>query len=413
MTELDLMRMTLVVGVAIAGLIYQRTRIVSGGMMTGAYLALLISSGGWQDIVGWFIITIAAFGLIRLATHLFALPKAWVLTISIVSSASIHAIAVLISGGKGGQDVFYLGAFELVLAGGMYLTPGLTAYDLHRQGWIRTFGVLATITGITFMVTSVVAAIGSVAGPALPLTTPASGVYTDLSFPIVMLVCILTAEAMRLSFGWGSAGIIGGVFFVELLSLPSFIALLALTAVTVVLTHILQRFFVLTPRQWFQFTFLFGAMVAWLGLSIGSALGIPEFAYPATYALEPLLAVGLISTDVSRYGTVKTLAGSTIVIAAVFATNVFVMQGGEDAVRFLALEGLILLVFYIIAAVKTGRAWDHARIVGESHPILPGTELMPTFSDSARGKRRKAARLRQIQRQERRDVLADITHSSK
>ena len=399
MTELDLMRMTLVVGVAVAGLFYQRTRIVSGGMMTGAYLALLISAGSYGDIIGWAVITLASFAFIRLATHLLALPKAWIITIAIVSSASIHTTAVLLSGGKGGHEAVFLGAFEVVLAGGMYLTPGLTAYDLMRQGWLRTLGALVVITGITLAITLSVAWIGSLAGPTLPLTTPVSLVYTDLSFPIVMLVCILTAEAMRLAFGWGSGGIIGAVFFVELLNLSSFFVIIFLTAFTVIITNWLQRYFILTPRQWFQFTFILGALVAWIGLSIGTALGVPEVASPASYALEPLLAVGLISTDVSRYGTLKTILGKIVVLTAVIATNLFIMQGGEDAIRFLALEGFILLIFYIVAAVKTARAWDHARLVGEAYPILPGSENMPTYSDSARGRRRKAARLRQQDRQ--------------
>lgn len=391
--------MTLIVGVSIAGLIYQRTRIVSGGMMTGAYLALLISAGSWNDVIGWAVITVITLGIVVLATNLLALPKAWILTIAIVTSAALHATTVIISGGKGGNEAVFLGAFEVVLAGGMYLTPGLTAYDLLRQGWLRTMGVLIVITGLTLATTLGIASIGSLAGPTLPLTTPASAVYTDLSFPVVMLVCIVAAEAMRLAFGWGSGGIIGAVFFIELLSLSSFVVIIVLTAITVIITRWMQRLFILTPRQWFQFTFLLGAMVAWIGLSIGSALGIPEVAQPAAYALEPLLAVGLISTDVSRYGTLKTIYGKLIVLAAVFATNMFMLQGGETAVRFLALEAFILLVFYIVAGIKVGRGWDHARLVGESNPILPGTVDMPTFSDSERGRRRKAARIRQLERQ--------------
>lgn len=403
MTELDLMRMTLIVGVAIAGLIYQRTRIVSGGMMTGAYLALLISAGSFGDVIGWAVLTVVSFGAIRLLSYLLALPKVWLLTTAIIVSAAVHATAVIISGGKGGSDHVFLGAFEVVLAGGMYLTPGLTAYDLMRQGWLRTVAALVAITGLTFAVTMAVASIGALNAPTLPLTAPVSLVYTDLSFPIVMLVCIIAAEAMRLSFGWGSGGIIGAVFFVELLSWSSFVVIIVLTAITVVITNLMKRFFALTPRQWFQFTFILGAMVAWIGLTVGTSLGIAEVAQPAAYALEPLLAVGLISTDVARYGTLKTIYGKALVLVAVFATNVFVIQGGVDAVRFLAIEGIILVVFYIIGGFKAARGWDHARHVGEMNPILPGTENMPTFSDSERGRKRKAARLRQLERQKKLD----------
>jgi hypothetical protein len=140
MLELDLMRMTLIVGVVLAAIIYQRTRLLSGGLMTGAYLALLISKGDSGDLLGWAIITVITFAIIKLITHLLAFPKAWVLTFAIVTSAALHAVAVLLSGGKGNNDSLWLGGLEVVLAGGMYLTPGLTAYDLARQGWIKTMG---------------------------------------------------------------------------------------------------------------------------------------------------------------------------------------------------------------------------------------------------------------------------------
>ena len=41
---------------------------------------------------------------------------------------------------------------------------------------------------------------------------PHSAVFTDMSFPIVMLMCVLASEAMRLGLGWGSGGIIGSIF---------------------------------------------------------------------------------------------------------------------------------------------------------------------------------------------------------
>lgn len=219
MNELDLMRMTFIVGIVIAALIYQRTRLVSGGLMTGAYLALLISSGGIADVIGWAILAVVSLLVVKTVSYLVALPKAWLLMIAIVTSAVLHGAFVLLSGGKGGSEPVFLGAWEVVIAGGMYLTPGLTAYDIARQGWLRTGGVLVFITGVTLAITLSVAAIGNLGGPQMPLTNPVSLVYTDISYPIVMMVCIATAEAVRLAFGWGSGGIIGAVFFIELLSL--------------------------------------------------------------------------------------------------------------------------------------------------------------------------------------------------
>lgn len=408
MFEIDLMRMTLIVGVVIAAIIYQRTRLLSGGLMTGAYLALLISKGGAGDVLGWAILTILSFAVIKLVSHFWAMPKAWLLTIAIVTSALFHAISVFVSGGKGGQDpIVFLGALQVVISGGMYLTPGLTAYDLARQGWLRTIGTLVVVTGTTLIVTLAVAGIGNISGPQLPLTTPISVVYTDMSFPVVMLVCIAIAEVMRLSFGWGSGGIIGAVFFVELLvaSIWSFFVIIALVIITVLITKVAQRVLVMTPRQSFQFTFILGSLVAWIGLSVGTALNIEIAAQPNLYALEPLLAVGLIATDVSRFGTKKTVLGKVVVLLAVFLTNAAFIAGGVVAWSFIGFEAVLIIAFYMIGFIRVSRGWDHARAVGEEFPILPGTENVPIASDSEREKVRKLKRAAQIERQEKLHAL--------
>lgn len=402
MLELDLMRMTLIVGVVVAAVIYQKTRLLSGGLMTGAYLALLISKGDAGDILGWAILTVVTFGVIKLVTHLLAMPKAWVLTIAIVTSAVLHAIAVLLSGGKGGNETIFLGALEVVLAGGMYLTPGLTAYDLARQGWFKTLGVLVIATGITLAVTLGVAGLGNLSGPQLPLTTPVSVFYTDMSFPVVMVICIATAEVMRLAFGLGSGGIIGAVFFVELLvgNFWSFFVIIALVAITVIITRYANKFLVMTPRQSFQFTFILGSLIAWIGLSLGSLFGIEAALQANNYALEPLLAVGLISTDVVRFGSRKTILGKVFVLIAVVVTNIVFLQGGLLAVGVIGFEVGLVIALFMVGYIKVVRGWDHARMVGEEFPLIPGTSSEPTSSDSGRERRRKLRRIKLQEQQE-------------
>lgn len=407
MFELDLMRMTLLVGVVIAALVYQKTRLVTGGLMTGAYVALLISSGSFDDVAGWAVLTLVSFCVIKLFSMLMALPKVWIITIAILTSTIVHTAAVLLSGGKGMNNEVYLSGFEIVIAGGMYITPGLTAYDIARQGWLRTAGVISVVTGSTLVVTFSVSALGQTSGPQLPLTTPDSVFYTSLSFPLVMLVCIAVAEVMRLTFGWGTGGIIGSVFFVELLvaSPVSFVVIIVLVAITVALTHASKRVFVLTPRQSFQFTFILGSLIAWVGLSIGSQLGIEAAIIANQYALEPLLAVALISTDVARYGTVGTIKGKVFVLLAVVATNLLVINGSFQAWAIFSVEIALIIVLYIIGFIYVKRGWDHAQAVGEKYPLIPGTQSLPTASDSKRARAKKLRQLKQLERQEKLHVL--------
>ena len=390
MTELDLARMTLIIGLVVAAFIYHRTRLVSGGLMTPAYLALVISAGSWKDVLGWGILTLASFLIFKLVTYLIALPKAWLLMISIAISTILHGAIVLMTGGRGGHEPVTIGAFSLIISGGMYLTPGLTAFDLSRQGWLRTLGVVVAATVVTLGITLGVAAIGNLSGPAIPLSNPTSNVYTNYSLPIAMIVCVLLAEGVRIAFGWGSGGIIGAIFFVELLDVTSFIVIIVLVAITAIVAHYARRVLTMTPRQWFQFTMILGAVIAWMGLLVGSALGIDAAKNVGAYALEPLLAVGLISTDVARFGTRHTIYGKVIVLTGVILTNQLVQIGGFDS--WIALVGLLFAVIsiYIYAFREVRVGWRVAEDVGSRHPIVvnakkPGATLRRQTRDRPRG----------------------------
>lgn len=370
MAEIDLARMTLVVGLIVAAFIYHRTRLVSGGLMTPAYLALVISAGSWKDVLGWAGLTVITWLIFKLITYLVALPKAWLLMIAIATSTILHGVIVLATGGKGGHDPVTIGAFDLIISGGMYLTPGLTAFDLARQGWLRTLGVIIAATGVTLAVTLGVSALGNLAGPAIPLTNPTSHVFTNYSLPVAMIVCVLLAEAMRIGFGWGSGGIIGAVFFVELLDLTSFIVIVVLVAVTAIAAHFARHILTMSPRQWFQFTMILGALIAWAGLGIGAALGIDAAKNVGAYALEPLLAVGLISTDVARFGTRKTIYGKLVVLAGVILTNQLVQLGGFNSWMALIGVAFAIIAIYIFAFREVRAGWRVGEDVGSRHPLI-------------------------------------------
>ncbi len=374
MTELDLARLTLVAGLVVAAFIYQRTRLVSGGLMTPAYLAILISAGSWVDVYSWAALSFVSWLVIMVIRRLVALPKTWLLMIAITTSTVIHAIAVLVTGGRGGQQPIEIGAFTLVISGGMYITPGLTAFDLSRQGWLRTLGVVIVATGVTLGLTLGIAALGNLSGPVIPLSNPDSRVFTSMSLPVAMIVCVLLAEGVRIAFGWGSGGIIGAIFFVELLDLTNAIVIILLVAITAVIAHYARKLLTMTPRQWFQFTMILGAIIAWAGLSVGSALGLPAAATVGAYALEPLLAVGLISTDVARFGTLKTIYGKLVVLAGVILTNLLVITGGFTS--WLALGGVVFagLAIYIFAFRKVRADWKVADDIGLQHPLFTGAK---------------------------------------
>jgi hypothetical protein len=116
--------------------------------------------------------------------------------------------------------------------------------------------------------------------------------------------------------------------------------------------------------------------------------------------------VGLISTDVVRFGSRKTILGKVFVLIAVVVTNIVFLQGGLLAVGVIGFEVGLVIALFMVGYIKVVRGWDHARMVGEEFPLIPGTSSEPTSSDSGRERRRK---LRRIKLQERQAKNAEIT----
>ena len=375
MIELDILRMTLLVGVSIAIILNYKSKLATGGLLTGAYLSLILLSGNVANIFGWLALTALSVVAIRISTRFFAIPKSWVLSISICTSAIVHGVLVLISVSQTNAPIALLTGLEVALAAGMYLTPGLTAYDLVRQGWLKTLATTFSVAVLTTAVAHVTIwfintySTETFSFSNIDYVHPKSDIYTDWSFPIVMVICILIAETLRVNFHWGTGGIIGAVFFVEILTWSSLVTMIILTAVTVILAKIAQKMLILTPKGWFQFTLLLGMAVAWAGLCLGNFLGIDAAIGPNTYALEPLLAVGLISADVNRFGLVKTVAGKIFTLTAISLVGVMLLQA--DLVAIGAIGTIILLTISIalIGWIKISQGWDHARKVGRLYPI--------------------------------------------
>lgn len=115
--------------------------------------------------------------------------------------------------------------------------------------------------------------------------------------------------------------------------------------------------------------------------------------------------MGLISTDVARFGTVRTIKGKSFVLLAVISTNLLVINGSFQAWAIFSIEVAVIIVLYIIGFLYVVRGWDHAQAVGEKYPLLPGTQNSPTASDSKRERARKLRRLKQLERQEKLHVL--------
>lgn len=351
MIELDveLVRGVLVVGLIISALVYHFFRVNSGGVVTAPFLAITVLSGDWINVAGWLVLSTVGFLTIRYISERWPLPRVWLFFSGIFVPMSIHIL---------GLNLLQLPGFETYstfLAAGLYITNGLTAYDAARQGLFRTLISAAGVTLLTAMVglsMHWLIEINSIQTEALPAFVTQE--------PLLVYVIVSAAIVARLTFGLGTAGIIGGAYLIQIASPSSLLVILVFTLVGAFVYKRISNFMGLSPKQAFYSLLAVGSLVAWFGLFWASALGIPGAAQVENFALEPLLVVGLMIGETARFGPIRTVAGAALVGAAGWGITSLVSVGAISILAAYFISSVLLAVGLIYAFKEVKRGWDAA-----------------------------------------------------
>lgn len=316
--DLELVRFLFVISILVVALQYFRTQRVTGGTLTPGYLAILLVTKEWTVLLSVACFTIAVFVIMRVVImRWLTLTKPWVYGTGVMISALLHAAI------RGGDALFGLPeGLGLVLLAGLYITPGLIAYDLTQQGWAKTGKAIAVATVAT-----------------LALATPLlfSGVLPDppaIDFEgridpewwwFVVGIAVPATLALRMARNLATAGYIGVVFLIEVGS-PGRLGLLALCAVvSVVLARFIAGQIILTPRQRFQLAMVIGGLTTWTIVFWGARWGITSARELDAFALEPMIVVGLVTADLMRSSLLRSaigiLSATCIVLVALVAAS--------------------------------------------------------------------------------------------
>ena len=215
--DIELARAAIVVGLVIAAMLYNLTRLASGGIVTGPYLALMALSEQWLNIAGWVVLSFVGIAAIRLAARTWPLPRSWIFAIGVIAPAGLHVVLMWLAGAPALSDL------SPFLAAGLYITNGLTAYDAERQGILRTFAAASGVALVTLAVLLPVQwGLDQVRQSPPLLSAP------TLEEPLLVFASIAIALAVRVALGWGTAGIIGALFFVNLLNPTSAVVVIGM-----------------------------------------------------------------------------------------------------------------------------------------------------------------------------------------
>jgi hypothetical protein len=356
MIELDveLVRGILVVGLIISALTYHFFRVNSGGVVTAPFLAIMVLSADWTNLVGWLVLSTLGYLTIRYLSESWPLPRIWLFFAGIFVPMSIHIL---------GLNLLQLPGFDTYstyLAAGLYITNGLTAYDAARQGLIRTYISAAGVTLVTV-----------IAGLFMYWLMQINSIQTEplpafvTQDPLLAFVIVSAAIVARLAFGLGTAGIIGGAYLLQIATPSSLLVVLIFTLVGAFIYKRVANFMGLSPKQAFYSLLVVGSLVAWFGLFWASVLGIPGTEQVESFALEPLLVVGLLIGETARFGAIRTVAGAALVGIAGWGITSLVSFGVISTLAAYFITVVLLTAGIMFAFKEVKRGWD-AAVAGSS-----------------------------------------------
>lgn len=354
--EIELARATLIVGMVITAFVYERWRLLTGGTITGSYVAYLLAFGHWEDVLMWLLLSWVAVLTIRSVTKRLPLPRSWVMYVAMLLPATLHGVMAQI-----GRDLE--SDLSPFLIAGLYVTNGLTGYDLVKQGVRRTLLVIGGVVAATLIVI-------------LPLKYLVLGDTSsgqDTLFTPIPSATIITglavAAVLRLVFKLGTAGIIGAVFLYQVINPESLLPILMFTVLGTFVYRAVRRYVTLTPRQEMQVILVVGGIVGWFGLFWAQFFGLSGAGLPYAYALEPLIVIGLMILEGVRIGLPRALSGTAISLGAIALSAWLCQQALQVFLLGHLALAMVIAVCFAIGWRELRRGIAAAELAGRTHQI--------------------------------------------
>ncbi|MCF8530927.1 MAG: poly-gamma-glutamate biosynthesis protein PgsC/CapC, partial [Candidatus Nanopelagicales bacterium] len=310
------------------------------------WFVILILEQRWSAVLVTLVIAFLTVALMRLfVLRRWAVSKAWQASLTVMISVFLNGLFAILMPALNQSFADYPVGF--ILSIGLYVTPGLIAYDYLRQGVTKTLIAISLVVVVS-LVASVPVVIGLsqlVQGGSTVVIYGQGRIPTDLWW-LGTLVAVSITVMLKLSVNWRAGGFLAGLFAYEALNAQSLLLAILFALATFALVKAFARIVVLTPRQRFQVSLLLGALLSWFGLYWFTQLNFVPAIVANGYPLAPLLIVGLLASDFGRKqsSVVTTVLGVLFVTAAV-AGAVFIAQTWE--IGSLVVVGLLVLILAV------------------------------------------------------------------
>ncbi|MGB0389332.1 MAG: poly-gamma-glutamate biosynthesis protein PgsC/CapC [Ardenticatenaceae bacterium] len=319
--DTELVRLSILVGVVISLLVYNRYGVTTGGTVVPGYLALFVLQP--TQILSTLALATATYVLV----HKQLRPRFMLWGRKLFESEILVALFL---------QILWIGVLiflipqtpEVTLLYGIgFLLPGIIAHDMGRQGVSNT--LLATV-GCAVAVFSLVTIVGSVRDSfALPISMTGSGTETLTSFAysgdlllvgvgISVLASIFLYHRSHFFESLRTGGFITAAYLGLVLNRPlDLLFIVICSALTyLIVTKILMKQAILFGRTKVAAMVLMGMIVTW-SAELLLWYGMQYVPWAGFNAIAPMI-IALLANDAQRQGPKRTLIGATSATLIVF-----------------------------------------------------------------------------------------------
>jgi poly-gamma-glutamate biosynthesis protein PgsC/CapC len=316
----DVVRLTIVVGVMISVIFYERAQLTTGGAIVPAYLALSVTRplAILVTVVAGYATHLVVRDVISSRRILYGRAK--------FEAEVLVGLAIIMSCTIGAHLAGQLDPALIALAGIGFLVPGIIAHDMGRQRPSRTIIAITATTAIltvfAFVVSSLLAVLPGAKPTEVAQLSSTSGYPRELLIVAVAL-SVLAGMLLHRQLGLRSGGFITGAY----LAMVSprwgdilFTIAVALTTWFIVVRLMMPRL-LLFGRRKVSAMILVGALVGWSAELAIRALTHGAYTPWLGLTVATLVVPALIANDAQRQGWERTVWGTALAGIGVYAAT--------------------------------------------------------------------------------------------
>jgi poly-gamma-glutamate biosynthesis protein PgsC/CapC len=316
----DVVRVTLVVGVVLSMLVYERTHLTTGGAIVPAYLALSL-------VRPLAVVVTIGFGyLTHLVVTKVVAPRRIIYGRRLFEVEVLVGVALILIGTAVAARAGTLDPHLAALSGIGFLVPGIIAHDMGRQRPGRTaLAVLATTVVLAAFVRAYSGLIELIPGAS---ETAAVQVASVLGYPRELLLLgvatsVLVGMLVYSRLGLRSGGFVTAAYLA--LVGPRWWDLLFTIVVAVlvwaIVVKVLMPRMVIFGRRKLSSMVLVGSLIAWAAESTLIWVSHGDYVPWRGLTVATLMVPALIANDAERQGWERTIWGTTLTSIGVYAVG--------------------------------------------------------------------------------------------